>query len=131
MGSQQEMTFHRHKKKQIKNDNKVKKKREKRGNRKENLQVLKRMTARRQAYSVASTFICLNLATVSWKVLISLSSPSWRSVLTVDSPPPITNQQFNQKRLTLPLFIDSLSMLILVLFNFFIILTKKKTSKIS
>ena len=40
------------------------------------------MTARRQAYSVGSTFICLNLATVSWKALISLSRPNWRSVLT-------------------------------------------------
>jgi len=40
------------------------------------------MTARRQAYSVASTFICLNFATVSWKALISLSRPNWRSVLT-------------------------------------------------
>lgn len=40
------------------------------------------MTARRQAYSVASTFICLNLATVSWNALISLSRPNWRSVLT-------------------------------------------------
>ena len=45
------------------------------------------MTARRQAYSVASTFICLNLATVSWKVFISLSRPSWRSVLTAEMPP--------------------------------------------
>ena len=61
---------------------KEKHKRKAEAERNENLQVLKRMTARRQAYSVASTFICLNLATVSWNVLISLSRPSWRSALT-------------------------------------------------